>query len=180
MGAVRDRLLSGRSREFAIAVAAGAAMLLASLANFLTHNSYPYFRPEIGLIIAGLLALAALMAAWYIPQRQWGRSFLEGLLAAIFVDLNTDAVWMIFVAGVGVAAITFWWRISLLGPMAVLGSVIFLTTIAGIGGRPAWINTIKGGAVESGAAAAGKPAILHIILDEHLGLQGMAAEGPDG
>ena len=178
MGAVRDQPLSGRGRDFAIAFAAGAAMLLASLANFLTHNSYPYLRVEIGLIVAGMLALAALMAAWYLPQRQWGRSFLEGLLAAVFIDLNTDSIWLMPSVLLAVGAFTAWRGVSLLAPMAILGSVICLTTLAGLGGRPPWIVTMMGDA--PAGQKRNLPAVIHLILDEHIGLEGLAYEGPKG
>ena len=149
-------------------------MLLASLANFLTHNDYPYFRLEVGLIVVGILGLAGLMAAWYIPQRQWGRSFLEGLLAAVFVDLNTYSVWPIFVGGIGVGLFTAWRSISLLALMAIMGSIVFVTTIAGVGGRPTWIETEIGTAPTQ--PASGRPAVVHLILDEHIGIEGLRLE----
>ena len=78
-------------RELAIAFAGGAAILCASLANFLNYNDYPLLRPEVGIVTAGMLGIAAALAVFYVAQRQWGRSFLEGLLALLFVDLNTDS-----------------------------------------------------------------------------------------
>lgn len=175
---MRQLLGNAANRDLALAFAAGTAMLLASLANFLTHNDYPYFRPEIGLVLLGVLALMGVMAAWYVLQRQWGRSFLEGLLAALFIDLNTDFYKLAIAAGLAVAAFTAWRRMSLLGPMAILGTVVFLTTLAGLGGRPAWIQSVKGDA--SGKMDPAKPAMVHIILDEHLGLEGLASEGAEG
>ena len=81
-----------RGRELVTAFAAGAALLLASLANFISYNDYPHFRPEVGIVVLILLAFALAMAFFYRSQRQWGRSLLIGLLAALFVDLNTDSL----------------------------------------------------------------------------------------
>jgi hypothetical protein len=178
MGVSGKWRLTGSAGEYVIAFAAGAALLLASLANFLTYNDYPYFRADVALVVFALLTLSAVMVPIYLGQRQWGRSVLEGLLAAVFVDLNTDSQLLIAAVFVGVAAVTLWRRFSLLGPMAVLGSVIFLTTVAGVGGRPSWIKMVTGHA--PGISLPDKPAIIHIILDEHLGPEGLSNEGPEG
>jgi hypothetical protein len=154
------------------AFGAGAALLVASLANFLHHNEYPLIRPEVGLIIAALLAIAAAMAIFYGAQRQWGRSVLEGMLAALFVDLNTDSAVLICAAGAGVALFTWWKRTSLAGPMAMVGLVVATTTLLGLGGNPHWIK-IQEGIKRPRPAADGKPAIVHIILDEHIGIEGL-------
>lgn len=169
---------SEKGRAIVLAFAAGAALLCASLVNFLHHNEYPHVRPEVGLIVAGLVAIAAVVAIFYGAQRQWGRSFLEGLLAALFIDLNTDSLALACAAGVAVALLTWWKRMSLTGPMALVGVVVIATTLIGLGGNPHWIKVEKG-AGQTGAAAAGKPAIVHIILDEHIGLEGLPddAEG---
>ena len=177
-GTVADVLSNREYREVAVAFAASTSLLLASLANFLNHNDYPLARPEVGLIAAGVLAFAVLMALWYAHSRQWGRSLLEGLLAALFVDLNTESLPVMAAAGLGVAGYTAWRRTSLLGPMVILGIVVLVTTVLGLGGRPVWMDVEKG--PDSRRGAAGKPAILHLILDEHLGLEGLAAEGPAG
>ena len=168
---MRDWLREHDFKAVALAIMAGASLLLASLANFLRYNGYPYLRPEVGLVVLGLLALAVAMAFFYQAQRQWGRSFLEGLLAALFVDLNTDVVPLVIAVGILVAAITAWRRVSLLAPMTILGSVVLVTTVAGVAPRSPWIATAKASAPLP-TAPTGKPAILHLIVDEHLGIEG--------
>ena len=178
---MNDSVHHDRTRELAIAFAGGAALLCASLANFLNYNSYPLLRPEVGIVLLGLLAVAAAMAPIYVGQRRWGRSFLEGLLVTLFIDLNADSLLLAFAVGGMVAIVTWWRRISLLGPMAVLGAVILLTTLLGLGGRPAWIKVERGAQPSPTNAAAGhKPAILHLILDEHTGIEGLPIEGVEG
>jgi len=56
---------ASRRKELAVATSAGAALLWASLANFITHNDYPILRPEIGFIALGFVALSALVALMY-------------------------------------------------------------------------------------------------------------------
>lgn len=174
-------MMGGKVRELLLSFAAGAALLLASLANFINHNDYPYLRGEVALVALGLLAVSAVMAPLYVGQRRWGRSVLEGLLTALFLDLNTDSVVLASVVGLAVGLFTFWLRFSLIGPMAMLGSVIAVTTMLGVGGNPNWIKVQKGAQADSiNAKAAGKPAILHLILDEHIGIEGLSNEGVEG
>lgn len=177
---MRDWLRDSRRSELAIAFAAGAAILCASLANFLSYNAYPYFRPEVGLVAGTLLLVAAIMAPFYCAQRQWGRSVLEGLLAALFVDLNSSSLALALAAGAAVAIFTFWWRRSLAGPMAVLATFILLMTALGVGRSPGWIRTAN--AAPSSARSSlpkSETAIVHIILDEHIGIGGLPLDDPD-
>jgi hypothetical protein len=76
-----------------------------------------------------------------------------------------------------VGALTWWRKMSLIGPMAMIGSIILVTTAAGIGGSAPWMKTAvtSQGPAESPPA---KPAILHLILDEHLGIEGLPADDP--
>ena len=174
-------LRSGKARELMLGVAAGGSLLLASLANFLTHNGYPFLRLEVAFVSVGLLGVSAAMAPFYVGQRQWGRSLLEGLLAAVFIDFNADSLALAFFVGLSFGLVTWWRRFSLIGPMAVLGSVVLVTTLLGLGGAPNWIKVEKG-IERNGAAVAAmeKPAIVHIIFDEHIGLDGLQGEGVEG
>ena len=109
------------------------------------------------------------MAALYWAMGALGRALLEGLLVFIAVDLNADRLVFAAVAGVGAAALSLWLRRSLLPFLATMAGFVLAATLLGIGqGRapppPA-----------PPAAAAGQgPAILHLILDEHIGIEGAA------
>jgi hypothetical protein len=152
----------------------------ASIVNFLDHNQYPVFRPEIGLIAGGLLCLSAAMAFFYVEQRQWGRSFLEGLLALLFVDLNTASLPLAVGTGATVALLSWWRRMSVLPALAVIGAVVIAGKTMGLGGAPAWLKDEKAARPRASAPATHRPAIIHIILDEQLGIEGLRREGPQG
>jgi len=178
---VKAALRKEPGRELAIAFAGGAAILCASLANFLNYNDYPLLRPEVGIVTAGMLGIAAALAVFYVAQRQWGRAFLEGLLALLFVDLNTDSFLLACALGVAIGLASWWRRFSFLPAMAVIGAVVLASKALGLGGAHEWISVEKGAQPERpAAAAAGKPAIVHIIFDEHIGLEGLRSEGPEG
>jgi hypothetical protein len=171
--------LAGYLRDIGIPMAAGLVLLSASLANFLNRNDYGFLRLDVALVVALFTASSAAIALFYRGQRQWGRSLLEGLLACIFVDLNSTNTLLALGVGATVAGYTFWRRSSLLGPMTVLGTFVLLTTVLGFQGRWSWMRTASGN-VATSQPVGSQPAVLHIILDEHLGLEGFSVLGPGG
>jgi hypothetical protein len=170
-------LLKPAAREPLVAFTAGFSLLCGSLAAFVERNDYPYLRAEVGLAVAAILVLSAVMAAVYRGQPQWVRSFLEGLLGALIVDLNSLSILPVGLTFIAIGALTWWRKMSLIGPMALIGSIILVTTVAGIGGNPPWMKTAVT-AQDAAEAAPAKPAILHLILDEHLGLEGLPDDDP--
>lgn len=160
-----------RAATFGTAFAAGAAVLLASFASFLTYHGYPLLRAEVGLVALVLAAFALLMAALYAAAQRVGRALLEGGLIFLAIDLNADLLWTAALAGIVAFLIVRRSGISLLGPIALLAAVVLVTTLLGLGERRPAIAT-TGDASPTGAEA-GKPAILHILLDEHSGLEGI-------
>jgi len=164
--------------SFLAPFAACASLILASLANFLVHNDYPLLRPEVLIVVAAIIALSAVAATLYLILPRWGRSLFEGLLAALFIELNTTSLSLAVLAGVGVAAMTFWKAASATRPMALFGAIVLVTTLLGLGGSTPWLQSVSG----RGTAApvdATKPAIVHLILDEHIGIEGLPNDDPD-
>jgi hypothetical protein len=163
----------GRWRDSLLAFGAGAALLAASLANFLVHNDYPILRADVGIDAFVLFLIAAAMVPFYVGQRQWGRSVLGGALVLLFADLNGASVWLSLLAGSAFGLFTWWRRVSLTGPLALFGVVILLTTIMGVGGRPKWLHTDTRNV--SRPPQAGRPefAVLHVLLDEQAGVAGI-------
>lgn len=156
--------------NFLNALLAGAAVLLASFANFLLYHQYPLLRAEIVLVAAVLACAAAAIALLYAASGRLGRSLLEGMLVFVALDLNTDIVWAAVLAGAGIFLLTFLRRLSLLPMLSVLALVVLLTSLIGLADRRAPISSTAGSAAASSAA----PAILHLILDEHIGLEGIS------
>ena len=169
-----------RSSTFIAAFLACVLLILASFANFLTHNDYPLLRIEVLLPVLAIGAFAAVAALLYSVLGRAGRSVLEGVLAALFVELNTVSLTLAIVAGVAVAAITFFRRTSAIDLMAVFGAVVLITTIAGLGGRTPWLRAVQGSASGNRQPSnASLPAVVHLILDEHIGIDGLPAGDAD-
>ena len=64
------------------------------------------------------------------------------------------------------------------GPWPSLVAIV-VTKAFGIGGAPSWIKVEKGDQPQRPSIAASKPAILHLILDEHIGVEGLPKDNPD-
>ena len=164
--------------SFLAPFAACVSLILASLANFLVHNDYPLLRPEVLLVVSAIIALSGGAATIYLILPRWGRSLFEGLLAALFVELNTTSLPFTVLAGVGVAAVTFWKATSATRLMALFGAIVLVTTLLGLGGSIRWFHSVEGRGAAAPADAA-KPAIVHLILDEHIGIEGLPNDDPD-
>jgi hypothetical protein len=172
---VADEIGTGR-QELALPFIACSLMMLASLANFLVHNDYPLMRPEV-LVLGSALLIGSLVAAPLVGSRwRWLRSLAQGLLVALFIELNTTLLPVALIGGVAVAAVTYFRRTSLAGPMALFGGIVLATTLLGLGGRTAWLSS-KSGPPQPPASS--RPAIVHIILDEHIGIEGLPKNDPD-
>ena len=148
---------------------AGTAVLGASLANFLHYHGYPLLRPEIAIVATGLILAAAFVALLYAGVGRPGRASLEALLVFLAIDLNSDIFWLALLAAIGTFLLCRLRRISVLPALTVLAAVVLLTTLLGLGERRPPIERIAGTA----PAASSAPAIVHLILDEHVGLEGI-------
>src|SRR5688572_26639900 len=114
----------GNSRSLLLAFAAGAFVLSATLANFLTHNDYSLFRAEVAVVFAAALLIAAIMAPLYDGQRQWGHSLLDGLLVTLFADFNGAPIWIALAAGAAVGVWGWWVKRPLSAHIAFFSAVV--------------------------------------------------------
>lgn len=171
---------SRASRGFIAPFGACVSLLLASLANFLVSNDYPILRLEVLLVAMGFVLFSVVATLVYMILPRWGRSLLEGLIAALFVELNTTSLPLAIAVGVAVAGITIWKRFSLTKPMTLFGSVVLATTLLGLGERTPWIHSTKGkSAGISQPSKDARPAIAHFILDEQIGIEGLPESDAD-
>jgi hypothetical protein len=159
---------------------AGTVLLSASLANFLNRNDYDFFRADVMLVVVLFAVVSLMLALLYRSFSQIGRSILEGFLVAICVDLNSSQEALGLGAGLAVGGYTFWKRSSLLGPMAMFGMIVLITTLLGIQGRTSWMRTEQSVGTPPIHAVSPPPAVLHIMLDEHQGLEGLSLMSEDG
>jgi hypothetical protein len=174
----------GRLSKVTVGFVAGFSILAASLVNFLNFQSYPYSKAEV-LAAFALLALASCVASIiYGASPKVLRKLMEAFLLTLLIDFHflselQHALYLM----TGLFALLVFIDQPILKPLAIFSGLILLATVAGAFGQSHWVVTKLDGreAVPpaSGAKTAAQPAIVHIILDEHIGFGGLPdnAEG---
>ncbi len=150
----------------------GAVVLLASLVNFLGHNGYSLITPEVGLAAAVLAAGAAGAGLLYAAAGGIGRTILKILLVYLAFDLNFDGI------GVAVAAVAAALLLNrVLVP--VLGITFLVALAANLVGLGAGDDSAEARISPSTSPTSNAPVLLHLILDEHIGVEGLPADMPE-
>src|SRR5687767_113516 len=162
-----------RSGAYAAAV---ALVLGAPLAAFLTGNHYPVLSAEVGLLLAGCVAAGVLLQglAWALGAA--GAALVLAAVFALAVDLLGGARFgYAGLALLGAACLAATW---LLGRQAVsvaaVAASVFLASTLLIPGTAAndRTRTLQGEKREL-------PVVLHLVLDEHIGLAGLPQDVPE-
>lgn len=177
--------MGGRgSRRLPGALTAALAALgvyLALLNNFLRFHGYPLLRLEVlytvlcGVVVSILFGLLYWLASVLpvLPRRIAQAVLTAGLLFyAVSLLYPASYAWMA-VAGGAAAGLILLFDLQLLGPIALMAFISLVVASFGIGQQ---VDTLYD---QSGAAKPSveqKPAIVHIILDEHIGVEGLARE----
>jgi hypothetical protein len=151
-------------------------VLVASLANYLNHNDYPLLTPEVGLVAGALIVTAAAVGLAYAASGRFGRTLLEVLLCYLAFDLNFD--------GMGVVMATLMAAVALnriLVPMLGIVALVVLATEAfgAFRGGTVDAQTVSEPASHPGAPNPDAPVLLHLILDEHIGIEGLLGRLPE-
>lgn len=160
---------------FALGLAAGSLVMAGSLANFLNHNGYSLFTPEVGIAVLALVAIAAIAALVYGAVDSLGHRLLGALLLYLAVDLNFEMD-VVFVLGALAAAVLL--NRYLLPGLTIVFSVVLVSQILGIG--VGGEEDGASGAPASAAAASDAPILVHLVLDEHIGAEGFPVDRPEG
>jgi len=154
----------------------GAAILLLGLPLiiFLKYNAYPLAHPEVLLCLA-LIGLAGLILGVVMSLgRSPGRIVVMVFLAVLVVDIQTDwinALGLRLLLNFIFFSTLFWFLRKRLSPAVVLvAGLMVMGALVSPSGKQVRING------PSPAEATGNselPFILHIILDEHIGIEGI-------
>lgn len=170
-----------RMRTAMLGAGAAATMLAGSFLNFLNYNQYPIGSAEATLAMAGILAASILLGLIASGLGVFGRIFLPPFLVALAVDVNFDSGALVLLA---VLAAILGARISRQALILMFGVVVasqLWTAMAGGGSVP----DLQASAAPATKAATPGPAtaefaLVHLILDEHIGLDGIPASVPRG
>ncbi len=147
--------------------------LSASLLNFLNYQSYPLLRIDTLAAFAVLATICAIVTGLYLIAKPIFRSILEALLVTLLVDINVSGLAVSLGILIVATAILAAFGRSISRILAVFGGIVLLATLAGSLTRADWITTVEEDRPEATKSAPkNRPAVIHIILDEHLGFGG--------
>jgi len=155
---------------------AWAAVFAASTINLLTHNNYPIFRIEIGLVLLVCILMGGLCGLMHEAARPRLSWIFTGILVGFAVDLNTANDLLPLAAGILALVLAFFWDEVVLkfsaGGFSV-SVVIQLVSSAFFGG-----SLLAAAQTTPATSSSGNdlPPIVHILLDSYLGTGGMGAD----
>jgi hypothetical protein len=172
-------------RPYLLDLGASALIVLAPFVVLLSFHGYSYFTPEVLAIGVTALAVAALLALLLGLASPLIRAVVFAGLIALFIDMHVDlpTSWSsLVVTGLFLATVAALATIlSLLREHATaILIVIFVTLIA--------LTLLRGSSnpneivsERTAAAASGNvepPLLVHLLLDEHIGVEGLPREIP--
>ena len=171
----RDMTASSRSDLFR-AIPAVALILAASGTNFLRYHDYPLLSVEVGLF-AALLGISALgISAAYVIRNRYFRAFFETAVVFLAVALNLDHPITIILAASATLTYLILKGGTLLPILTVMFGVAFLASLAGLGETRSFVDRKE---QPSPTSTTAHPAVLHLILDEHIGIEGLPPTNPE-
>jgi hypothetical protein len=168
------------SRRFLLDLLAFALVLLAPWVVLLGYHGYALFTPEVLMIAVAAVAIAALLALASALLGLRVRTVLLAVLLALFVDVHvtvplSSMLFVLSFLGTAGAFGVLLWLLREHAPAIV--SAIFVTLIALtlLTADPSSQRITN----QSGAAAArasDAPLLIHLVLDEHIGVEGLPPE----
>lgn len=156
---------------FAGAFLASYLLLAAALANYLVYDRYPLVRTE---VVAAFLVLALICAgvAWlYSRVGKWPQRLFDALLIALLADFFVDGALIPFAAAALYLIVSLWLNEAPHKLFAIFGGFVLLSSLLGLGESEPWLRESKGKQPPAAATRNG-PAIVHVLLDEHVGIEG--------
>ena len=158
---------------------AGPFLLLAPLTTFVAHAGYPFYAPELLLCLVAVGGAGLVCGAIMASGPSWLR--ILGATGLVSVVIDVQSGWF---AALGlrkasvivfaVAALCWLLRERLGQLLAVVSGVLWLTSFL----VPASATWKLDGAATSGAAD--RAPFVQIILDEHIGIEGIPEEFDPG
>lgn len=167
--------------EWWLVAAACFAALIASIANLLNYGEYTRAGWEIGIVIAGCAPLAIAMGL-IVRLAQPRLSFLFiGLFIALFADFNAElsAPWFLAIAVVaaGLARFRETATVKLAGVTFATILVFQSIELMNAGDSPAPERNEAARQQDPQGLDRTRPAIVHLMLDAYMGIEGMQVEG---
>jgi hypothetical protein len=164
-----------RGRTTILTAGAAALMLVGSFLNFLNYNQYPIGNSEVPLALAGLVVASVLLGLITAGLGVFGRILIPPILVVLAVDINVDGRPLLLLLGILAAILCN--RISRQALILLFGVVIVSQAWTAIAGEETVSHQTTSAATTPATADF---AVVHLILDEHIGLDGIPVSVPGG
>ena len=156
--------------------------LWASFFNLLNFNDYPLFRPEVAVTMLALALIGGVMALVQQAAKPRLWFLVVALFAATLVDLNASitAIWFLGFWAI-FAVIAFYAREIFVKILFAAAAAVLLfqgAELAFNDGSHREVENEAQNLQDPDRDRADRPAIVHLVLDSYLGLDGMAL-GPE-
>lgn len=171
-------------RPFLLDLGALALIVLAPFVVLLSFHGYSYFTPEVLLIVASALAAAAVIALLIGFTGRFIRVAVLAGLIALFIDMHVDPpVWsslVIALMSLGTFAVVAGLLWLLREHATTILCVVFVTLIVLTLMRPnpSSYQIVTERTSTAGSGNAEPPLLIHLLLDEHIGVEGLPPEIP--
>ncbi len=153
------------------------AMMAGSFANFLNYNHYPIVTVEVGVIVLGMAIAATGIGALHAFAARL-QPVMDALLVFLAIDLNSDGQFAPIIA-VTILAVGFVRKCTLAPIFAVIFSVVLgAQLVSSVLFAETKTPADKQAIASKGNINESLPAIVHIVLDEHIGIEGLDAADP--
>jgi hypothetical protein len=168
-------------REFLLDLLAFTLILIAPWFVLLGYHGYALFAPEVLLVATAAVAIAAILALASGLMGELARTVLLALLLTLFVDvqmtlprLSSILVVLAFLGTAGAFGALLW---LLREHASAIVSVIFVTLITfTVLTADSSFQRVTSSAGTAAAQASNAPLLIHLVLDEHIGVEGLPPE----
>ena len=171
--AERDETAVPRPRPRRAYALLPSAILLAPVVAFLVGSNYSLARPEALLWMLGAIVVGAGLGAVVVRASAWPRTLVLTACITLFVDVRLAPVepWHLLLAAAGIGVV-----VRLLGENALpILSAGFATLLVSLLVVPAEapLQRASGSGAEARPARDDLPPVVVVVLDEHMGLEGI-------
>ena len=163
-------------QAFVRSLVAGFLAFVLGTVNFLKFDGYDVWNWEILLLLAAFFLVTVVLSALYCGTRNSFRVLLDGLLVAFATDLVTSGTLYPTVSFVAGSLLSFGLRAEFLKIFSIFMGFVILSTLLGFGSNERLDELSSTDAVSSSPDTSTSPAIVHIILDEHIGMAGFESK----
>jgi hypothetical protein len=153
-------------------VLAPVLILISSFITFVTYNEYPLLAPEILICGSVILILGIALSLLGRLSRLLAAAILS-IFLLLFADIQFEPPLLLLVLAAAPLLALFW----VLGDnLALICSVVFATIAASTPLRSGTQAPLSSATIAEKPSSSDLPVFLHIILDEHIGVEGLPDE----